>query len=134
MLRWRRPRARFEEASLAARGLTIHSMRDGRAHVIRPVGELDRHTADDFEHELKRVEATDVREILVDLSRLESIDSVGLKVLILASARSRMSGGRLLLARGPDRVHRRFQTTGMESRLPFADINVTPFENRSPLP
>jgi anti-sigma B factor antagonist len=104
--------------------LTIHSEREGRAHILQPVGELDLDTVGEFENELRRVEATDVPEIRVDLSRVESIDSDGLKLFINASARCRARAGRLKLVRGPDAVHRAFQTTGLESRLPFADRQV----------
>ncbi|MEA2155614.1 MAG: anti-sigma factor antagonist [Solirubrobacteraceae bacterium] len=101
--------------------LAIGSERHGRAHVVQPVGELDLTTAPQFEHELKRVEATDAEEIVVDLSRLQSIDYVGLNILVRAAARSSRRGGGLKLVRGPDPVHRRFQSTGLESHLPFAD-------------
>jgi anti-anti-sigma factor len=101
--------------------LAIDSERDGRAHVVQPVGALDQDTAGTFEDELKRVEATDAAEIVIDLRRLDSIDLVGLNTLIHAAARSHKRGGGLRLMRGPDRVHRRFQSTGLETRLPFTD-------------
>jgi len=53
--------------------------------------------------------------------RLESIDYMGLNILIHAAARSQRRGGGLSLVRGPDTVQRRFRSTGLESRLPFAD-------------
>jgi anti-anti-sigma factor len=100
--------------------LTIRSERDGHTHVVRLVGELDVHTAKVFEDELKRVEGTDARKIIVDLSGLRSIGYDGLKVFIHANARSRGNGNRLTLVRGPDRVQKTFETTGLLSRLPFA--------------
>jgi anti-anti-sigma factor len=106
---------------LAAPRLSIGSERDGQAHVVQPVGDLDQHTAGRFEEELKRVEATDVPEIIIDLGRLESIDYMGLNTLIQAAARSHRRGGGLSLFPGPDRVQRKFRSTGLESRLPFAD-------------
>jgi anti-anti-sigma factor len=103
-----------------AEQLTIRSERDGHAHVVELVGELDVHSAKVFEDELKRVEATDAREIIVDLSGLTSIGYDGLKVFIHANARSRSEANRLRLVRGPDRVQKTFETTGLLSRLPFA--------------
>ena len=79
-MRWPRAQQRTER-------LTILSQRDGRAHVLQPVGELAVETVGRFEDELKRVEATDVPEIRVDLSRVDFIDSDGLKLFIKASAR-----------------------------------------------
>jgi anti-anti-sigma factor len=107
--------------------LTIRSERDGHSHVVQLVGELDVHSAKAFEDELKRVESTDAREIVVDLSGLNSIGYDGLKVFIHANARSRSEGNRLRLMRGPDRVQQTFETTGLLSRLPFmADGDAGP--------
>jgi anti-sigma B factor antagonist len=101
--------------------LAIRSERDGHVHVVRLIGELDMTTAQAFEDELKRVEATDASEIVVDLSGLKFISSDGLKAFIHASARSRHGDNRLRLVRGPDEVQRTFETSGLVSRLPFAD-------------
>ncbi len=101
--------------------LTINSQRAAGAHVVELSGDLDVRTAQAFEDELKRVEATDAPEIIVDLRGLSSIDAVGLKAFIHAGTRSRLSGGRLMLLPGGDRVQRTFETTGLVTRLPFAD-------------
>jgi anti-anti-sigma factor len=105
----------------APQPLTIRSERDGHAHVVQLIGELDMNTAQAFDDELKRVEATTARTIVVDLGGLECIGSDGLKVLILASARSRHGDHRLMLLRGPDHVQQTFEMTGLLSRLPFVD-------------
>jgi anti-anti-sigma factor len=89
--------------------------------VVQLIGDLDMNTAPAFEDELKRVEGMDAREIIVDLRGLTSIGADGLKAFIHASARSRRDGNRLVLVHGPDDVQRIFETTGLLSRLPFAD-------------
>ena len=101
--------------------LCIHSERVGRVHVVELIGELDMTTAQAFEDELKRVEATDAAEIVVDLSSLTFISADGLKAFIHAAARSRHGDNRLRIVRGPDDVQRTFETSGLASRLPFAD-------------
>jgi anti-anti-sigma factor len=101
--------------------LAIRSERTGQAHVVKLVGELNMTTAQAFEDELKRVEATDAGEIIVDLSGLKFIGSDGLKAFIHASARSRQGDNRLRLVRGSDQVQKTFETSGLVSRLPFAD-------------
>ena len=53
-------------------------------------------TAGTFEDELRRVEATDAAEIVIDLGRLDWIDLVGLNTLIHAAARSNKRGGGLM--------------------------------------
>lgn len=103
-----------------AQQLTIHSERHGQTHVVELIGELDMQTARAFEDELKRVEATDAQEIIVDLSALKFINSDGLRAFIHANARSRRAGNRLMLVRGPDQVHKTFETSGLLPLLPFA--------------
>jgi anti-sigma B factor antagonist len=109
------------EVLCAAQALVISSERDGDAYVIKLIGELDKDSAPGFAATLKRVEASDADEIVVDLSGLRFIGSDGLKVLIHANARSRDGGKRLMLVRGTDEVQRTFETAGLLSRLPFED-------------
>lgn len=103
----------------APRELAIRSQRDGDVHVVQLIGELDKDSAPAFEAELKRVEASDAREIIVDLSGLTFIGSDGLKVFIHANARSREGGNRLMLVRGSAEVQSTFEMSGLLSRLPF---------------
>ncbi|MGH2918362.1 MAG: STAS domain-containing protein [Solirubrobacteraceae bacterium] len=99
--------------------LTIRSVREGDTHVVEPVGALDRRTAEQLEDELLHVEATDASEILVDLESLHFIDSAGIKVFLLATDRSLLRPGRLMILPGPKAVQRAFEISGLESRLPF---------------
>ena len=105
--------------STAPGDLMIASKRAGDKHVVAISGELDLVSAVQLDMELKRVEGTDAREIVVDLGSLEFIDSAGMQVFIQASARSRSRGDRLVIVRGPDSVHRPFELCGLASRLPF---------------
>jgi anti-sigma B factor antagonist len=104
--------------------LVIGSQRAGDVHVVQLSGELDKDSAPALEAELKRVEATDARHIVVDLSGLTFIGSDGLKVFIHASTRSRGNGDRLILLRGNDEVQSTFEVAGLLSRLPFDDHRV----------
>ena len=101
--------------------LTMRSTRDGDRHVIALAGELDLAGADLFSDELQRVEATDVRRIVIDLRDLEFIDSTGIRIIYTADMRSRADSDRLVIRRGPDRVHRLFVMTDLADRLPFVD-------------
>jgi anti-anti-sigma factor len=113
-------RSREGDLLCASEQLIVRSERDGHAHVVELIGELDMHTAAVFEDELKRVEGTDAQKIIVDLRGLKWIGSDGLKTFIHANARSRRDGNRLVLVRGADHVQKIFETTGLLSRLPFA--------------
>ncbi len=120
---FRRHAVHSEEGDLlcAPEQLAMRSDRDGHAHVVELIGELDINTAPAFDAELKRVERSDAREIIVDLSGLTSISCDGLKALIHANARSRDCHKRLRLLRGTDQVQRTFETAGLVTRLPFDD-------------
>jgi anti-sigma B factor antagonist len=101
--------------------LTVSSRRDGDVHTIALAGELDLATAERVEQELRRVEATDARSIVVDLSGLAFMDSTGIRILVGADARSRADSGRLVLRRGPAAVQRVVELTGLTDLLPFVD-------------
>jgi len=99
--------------------LAVRSEREGEAHIIELIGELDLDGAPQLEDALRDAEAGDATSIVVDLGRLEFIDSTGLRLLVMAA--ERMNNGRFSLLRGPKQVHRVFEITDLVDRLPFAD-------------
>ena len=101
--------------------LTIRSGRESDVHTIALSGELDLATADELQLELERVESSDARAIVVDLSRLTFMDSTGVRLLVTAHARSRADADRLTLLRGPRAVQRVLELSGVDTLLPFAD-------------
>jgi anti-anti-sigma factor len=100
--------ALLESATL----LSIDSRRDGSTHTISLCGELDLASVDDVQHELLRVERSDARRIVLDLSGLSFMDSSG--VHLVAHARS--GSPQLRIVRGPPqrlaslRLHRPART------------------------
>jgi anti-sigma B factor antagonist len=102
-------------------GLRMWSARDGDTHVIRLAGELDLTSADDVEQELRRVELTDAHVIMVDLRELTFIDSMGVRLLFHAGARSAQGTNRLSLVRASKDVQRVFELCDLHRRLPFVD-------------
>lgn len=77
--------------------LSMSSARQGAVHTICLMGELDLATTDRADAELGRVEATDARTIVVDLSGLTFISSTGVQLLVDAELRSRDDSQRLTL-------------------------------------
>lgn len=95
--------------------------REGHIHVLNLCGELDSATAGLLREELTRIEAGGARVIIIDLSGLTFIDSTGIKLLVLADARSRARRRSLTLRSGSAAVQRAFALGGVEERLRFAD-------------
>jgi anti-sigma B factor antagonist len=62
--------------------------------------------------------------VVVDLQQVVFMDSAGLRLLIVADARARRDGNRLVLARPSDRVRRLFELTAMRERLTIDDAPV----------
>lgn len=107
--------------TIEAGPLTMRSAREGADHGIALFGDLDIGSADAFDAEVRRVESTDARRIVVDLSGLAFMDSTGLRVLLALDARSRSDGNRLGLLRAAPAVQRVFDVTGTDGMLPFVD-------------
>jgi anti-sigma B factor antagonist len=103
------------------RSFTLRSERHGATHTIAPLGELDIATTPQLEAELLRVEATDAKSIVLDLSGLDFIGSTGVKVLVAADARSRADSNRLVLRRPSKNVSRVFVICGMGDWSAFSD-------------
>ena len=98
--------------------------RDRRC-TIAAKGELDRSTVDLLNQAILEAEATTAREIVVDLSPLEFMDSSGVRLMLMAHARSQADSNRLSLVRGRGRVQRVFQRTGTERLLPFRRLTAS---------
>jgi anti-sigma B factor antagonist len=83
-------------------------------------GELDMAGVAAARMELRRAEAGG-HEVVLDLRRLEFMDSCGLRVLLEADRRLRMAGACLMVVRGPRAVERVLEITGMDARLELVD-------------
>lgn len=113
-----RRRSRVEEL-LAAGRLTIRCERDGLTHTVTVFGELDLATAASLEVELMAVEATDAKQIVLDLSGLTFMDSGAVHLIARADARCTAAAKRLRLLCGPPHSQRVLALTGADT-LTFA--------------
>lgn len=91
------------------------------------VGELDMATVPVLHDELVDVVDIGFKHVIVDLRRLEFIDSSGLHEVLASHDRSRREGWELSIIQGPPAVRRLFELTATADLLPF----VTPGEARS---
>jgi anti-sigma B factor antagonist len=99
----------------------MRSRREGDTHTVSVSGEMDVANAGGVEQELIRVEATDAPAIVLDLAGLTFIDSTGIRMLLMADARSHSDSDRVILRRPSEPVLRVLHLAGLEDRLHFAD-------------
>lgn len=91
----------------------------GEELVLVVVGEVDVSTTDVLDNGLFRAEASDAKQIVVDLDRVDFIDAAGLSVLVRHAAAD-TERGRLRLTRGSAAVRRLLAMTGLRAELPPA--------------
>jgi anti-sigma B factor antagonist len=91
------------------------------AHFVTLHGVLDLANAKALEDELIRIEATSVSRIVLDLSELEFIDSMGLAVIVKADRRAKNDGHVLRLLRPQGEVGRAFEVSGLDEVLAFGN-------------
>lgn len=86
--------------------------------LIRPIGELDMSTVDQFAATLREITTAGFDRVVLDLRELTFMDSSGLRALLevqsIAAPRSSLQ-----IIPGPEPVQRIFQATGLVDRLPF---------------
>lgn len=93
---------------------------DGRAQIALS-GELDISSASRVEDELTTLQAQSPSLLVLDLRKLEFMDSTGLRLIVRADEAARAGGTRFVIVRGPEAVQRVFQIVGLEDRLEMAD-------------
>jgi anti-sigma B factor antagonist len=80
---------------------------------LRVNGELDLATRDTLTDGLERAEATEPKRILLDLTDLTFIDSIGIAVLVAAHQRSARDGRQLRVIAGDGQVREMLELTGV---------------------
>jgi len=101
--------------------LTVDA-RNGADDVLVSVeGEVDLATAPELEAALERALAGKPRRVVVDLRRVQFLDSSGLSLLARQHRLARRAAGRLIVVKGPPHVHQVFELTGMSEHLTMVD-------------
>jgi anti-anti-sigma factor len=90
--------------------LLINTRRDGNSTAIALSGELDQASADELDAVIRDAEETDVGRIVVDLSGVSFVDSVGLSALL--GAKKRSDGRLIYIPSNHDAVRRLLELTG----------------------
>jgi anti-sigma B factor antagonist len=94
---------------------------EGEAVVVDVVGELDLASSPILEQELDSSAVSGAPLVIVDLRKLEFMDSTGLSVLVRAHQRAVESGKQFAIVKGPQQVQRLLTLTGVAERLTLAD-------------
>jgi anti-sigma B factor antagonist len=98
-----------EEISLGQ--LAIRSQRAPGVLILELRGELDLASAPALQRHVAGALALGSGRVVIDLSRLEFLDSTGLQVLLYAHRKLRENGQALSLRRGPRAIQRLFEVT-----------------------
>jgi anti-anti-sigma factor len=99
--------------------VTTESQEDQTRIVL--VGELDIASTESLEQELAAFEGDSHGTLVLDLRRVEFIDSTGLRAVIAADERARSAGRRFVVVRGSSAVERLFNVTQLDRRLEIVD-------------
>jgi anti-anti-sigma factor len=89
--------------------------------LLSVAGELDLASSPILERELERALADGPGLVIIDLRKLEFMDSTGLSVLIRAHNRAQETGHRLGIVNGSRQVRRLLSLTGVADRLRIVD-------------
>lgn len=107
------------ESILSRGALQLRSEPGADTYEVLAFGDLDLHTVDLLEDEMQRVEGTDASRVVLDLSGLDFVDSIGMRLLLQLTTRP--IGARLRLRRGKGQVERVLKVSCVDEALPFAN-------------
>ena len=99
----------------------VETERRGATTLIRLFGEFDLSFEEPFEAELARALDDHTGQLVVDLSGLGFMDSVGLRMLLTLENRSRAEDFALVVVCGDGQVREVLKLTGLDGLLPLVD-------------
>ena|SRR5215208_441658 len=99
--------------------LSLEIERDGDSLVVRASGELDLATAPMLEKCLLHAFEGEASPIILDLTAVSFIDSMGLRSLLRAARHSDENGNHLRIDCGSAPVRRMIEVTGLKRSLPL---------------
>lgn len=100
---------------------SVEEHNEGVATVVAASGELDLRTSPELEERLDHAFKTDAQLVILDLRRIEFMDSTGLRVLLTAHQRAHDIGKRFGIVRGAEQVERVLRLTGVRDLLTVVD-------------
>jgi anti-sigma B factor antagonist len=101
--------------------LRIRRRRCGHATILAVRGELDIATVPTLTARLDALGPADMRDLILDLDRVEYISAAGLRALLHLRHRVESRGGRLCLVSRRPQILRLMRVTDLDKVLPIAD-------------
>jgi anti-anti-sigma factor len=117
--------------------LSIQDHGEGNRHTLLLTGELDMASAPELESRAQQLCSQDARELVLDLTKLEFIDSAGLNAILKVRTLCAENTCDFALTPGARPVQRLFEITRLIDRLPFRkphpdEADALPRAERSP--
>ena len=100
---------------------TVERNEEGETLRLALYGELDLYGAPRFDDELVRAEGEKWPEIVIDLCRLEFMDSSGLRLILRAHTRAEQEGRRVRLVHAGGTIGRILHITSIDRELEVAE-------------
>lgn len=100
--------------------LDIEEVASAGGHTLILAGDLDMASAGDLQSLVVRLCAEGARQVTLDVTGLNFMDSVGLQAILAAQSVCRDHGTALVLTQPQGSVRRVFEITGMMDVLPFS--------------
>ena len=101
--------------------LRIAVTENGTSRTVRLEGTCDLATAPELRNALQQLTPPEIREVTVEVSALEFIDSTGLGVILGAMRRLREGAGTLRIAGASGTVRRVLEITDLDKVIPMVD-------------
>ncbi len=110
---------------MADDALTIRAYEEPDRYVLVLSGELDMSGVPAFESAAVRLCGLGASEVLVDITRIDFIDSSGLRAILTVKAACEERGCHFSMSHGSGQAEKLFELTRLVERLPFRKSGVT---------
>ena len=101
--------------------LTLEHRDEGDVTVLAVAGEVDVYTAPKLRERLVELVGEGKHRLVVDMTKVEFLDSTGLGVLVGGLKRVRSHDGAMALVCGQERILKIFRITGLTKVFPIHD-------------
>jgi anti-sigma B factor antagonist len=110
---------------MAEEALVIRAYEESDRYVLVLSGELDMSGVAAFESAAVRLCELGAGEVLVDITKIDFIDSTGLRAILTVKAACEQRGCHFSMSHGSGQPERLFELTRLVERLPFRKSGVT---------